>query len=644
MGDESICEKCPFWGQVKTPLSAARYKDPAERPTVELKVQDDEVVTLEIPDPPKPFTRLRSGGIAVQTKDPDGNEINKVIYDYDLYPIRRMVNSVAEREEHVWHVKLPRGEEKDFVLEADALYDPRKFTVAIAHQGVYPHKSNLPYLQEYMTAYIAELQKMVDPEAQVTHLGWNEDRTRFILPEKTILQGGKSQQSLLTLGAKRSSMNIGTKGTLERQVELLRFYSRFGYEANQFFVLAGLASPIFFASGHHGVIVNASGAAGASKSTSLYTASSMWGEPSLYPINGTNNGATVRGRNERVTVLANLPICVDEITHMPIKDAVDLAMGITQPGHRIRLETTGVERAAVDSQKSTIMLTTANSSLHGMLSTDNTAGTAGSMRVFEIMFHAREIHQKYEADEFLHGLKENYGHVGEVFMRYVIDNLDDIKTRVRSKIKQVDAAAGIAASERFWSATIGTVLVAGEIAQDLGLLSYDTDRLYDWVVATQLPHMRGVVSHEYADPLAVLTNYLAEISGNTVVTERVEMGGDGGHVTAVRRKPHGAVLAHLDLSKNICHVLKQGFRGYCMKLGANQLQIVKELNKGPNFGSKIVSDVNTRRVLGAGTDYATAQAYCFTVNMAHPDVSGKVPLSVVSTPQDTSDTKIGATN
>ena len=44
----------------------------------------------------------------------------------------------------------------------------------------------------------------------------------------------------------------------------------------------------------------------------------------------------------------------------PVKDAVDLAMSITQPGHRIRLQTDGVERATVGSYKATIMLTTAH--------------------------------------------------------------------------------------------------------------------------------------------------------------------------------------------------------------------------------------------------------------------------------------------
>jgi Nuclease-related domain len=45
-----------------------------------------------------------------------------------------------------------------------------------------------------------------------------------------------------------------------------------------------------------------------------------------------------------------------------------------------------VERLHVDAlATTTIMMTTANSSLHGLLSLNNAAGTAGSMRVLEIV-------------------------------------------------------------------------------------------------------------------------------------------------------------------------------------------------------------------------------------------------------------------
>lgn len=620
---ENPCLTCPNQGKYYGPIQAALRRDEIAPPEIQQLV-GSQTVTVQIPPPPKPFARTKDG-IVVTVKLADGSEEHQKIYDYDLYPIRRLANPVLNVEQQIWHVELPNSESKDFVIDADMLYDTRKFVVAIAHQGIYPNKGHLPHLQEYMVAYIAQLQKLQNADAQCNHLGWADDHGQFIMPDKIMLPDGSSRPAQLSLGAQRASANVHKRGTLEEQVRLMHFYNRPEYLPNQFFILAGLAAPIFYMTGHHGVIVNASGEAGASKSTSLYTAASFWGQPELYPINGTNNGATVRGRNERVTVLANLPVCVDEITHMPVRDAVDLAMSITQPGHRIRLQTDGVERASIGSYKATIMLTTANNSLHSMLSLDNAAGTAGSMRVFEIIFHQTQVHQKFEADDFLFRLKENYGHIGEAFMAHVIANQDAVRARVREVMREIDTACKIKSAERFWSAPAAVVIVTAEIGLELGLLPFSADVLKQWVTQFQIPSMRGVVQEEYSDPLSTLADYLEAINNNVLVVKKFQGQSQGINVV---RAPHGALLAHYDLDDNMLYVLKKGFKDYCARTGANATQIVNELNVIRD-GDKIIPQRNTRRVLGAGTEFAKVQSWCFSVNMDHQAVTGAIDLKVV---------------
>lgn len=620
---ESLCIGCPHQGKVYGPIQAALKRDEVASPQV-LQLLGTEQVVLPIPDAPKPFSRTKAG-IVVVTKNPDGTEEHTNIYDYDLFPVRRLANISAGTEQHLWHVELPNNESKDFMLDADMLYDLKKFAVAVSHQGIYPHKGHLPTLQEYMVAYIAQLQKLASADAQCNHLGWADDYAQFILPDKILQADGSVRPAQLSVGAQRASANIHKRGTLEKQVELMHFYNNPQYLSNQFFIIAGLAAPLFYATGHHGVIINASGEAGASKSTSLYTAASFWGQPELYPINGTNNGATVRGRNERVTVLANLPVCVDEITHMPEKDAQDLAMSITQPGHRIRLQTDGVERASLGSYKATIMLATANNSLHSALSNNNSAGTAGSMRVFEILFKATTVHKKFEADDFLHQLRQNYGHIGEQFIAHVMQHQSVVTERVRTVMKEIDEACGVQSAERFWSATIAVVIVAGEFAYALGLLPYDVNPIKQWVIAHQIPHMRGVVKDEYSDPLATLADYLETINNNMVVVKKFQGAAQGMNVV---RKPMGALLAHYDLDDNMLFVLKKGFKDYCARVGANSAQIINYLNM-PRDGDRIIPQMHTRRVLGAGTEYAKSQTWCFAVNMDHQAVSGSVKLKVV---------------
>ncbi len=624
LGNEDICRECPFAGKVYGPLQAAGFNDTLPPPEV-VELVGETPVTTTIVEAPEPFSRNKRG-ISILAKNADGDLDYSYIYDYDLYPIRRLSNPTMGTEQQLWHVTLPRGEAKDFLIDADTLYDTRKFVATVSNQGIYPNKGHVASLQEYMVAYISKLQQLVDAETQSNHLGWSDNHTKFIFPDKIMVNDGSVKPAQLSLGAQRTSAFVQKQGTLEKQVELLKFYNKPQYFPNQFMILAGLGSPVFHATGHHGIIINASGDAGASKSTTLYTTASIWGHPELYPMNGTNNGATVRGRNERVTVLANFPICVDEITHMPVKDAVDLAMSITQPGHRIRLQQDGVERASIGSYKSTIMLSTGNNSLHNMLSTDNAAGTAGSMRVFEIRFFETKVHQKHEADAFLHELKENYGHLGEVFIGYVMANYHAVVERIRQKTKEIDIILNIKASERFWSAAIATVLVTGEIALELNILSFDMEALKHWICNVQVPSMRGVVAEEYSDPMTIVGDYLETINSNMVVMEKDRV---AGAVTLhVGRKPMGALLAHFDTDDRMLYVLKKGFKDYCTRIGANSRQILEDLHQLRD-GARIIANPHVRRTLGAGTDYAKAQSWCFSINMAHKVVTGGTILKVI---------------
>jgi hypothetical protein len=620
---DSLCVGCPHQGHVPGPIHAGRKADAKPSPQF-TELVANQVVTTKIPDPPKPFARTQAG-IVIKVKNADGSEEYNTIYEYDLFPVRRLANHQSQTQQQLWHVELPNGESRDFVIDAAALYDPRQFSVAISNQGIYSTRNHVVTLQEYMIAYIKELQRLAPADEQRNHLGWSEDKSSFTLPDKMMMADGTVRAAQLSLGAQRSSSDVCKAGTLQRQVELLRFYDRPEYVASQFVICASLGAAIFHATGHNGMIINATGEAGASKSTTLYTAASLWGHPTLYPINGTNDGATKRARNERVTVLANLPICVDEITNLPPNDVRDLAMGITQPNPRLRLQQDGVERAHSKSLKSTIMLTTANSSLHNILSQESTQGTAGSMRVFEIVFRITNVHHKWEADDYLRELKLNHGHIGEQFMLYVLRNLDAVEKRIQQVQREIDERFKIAQSERFWSAGAASSVVAAEICLKLGLLSFNPEPIRTWA-GGQIEVMRGVVREEYSDPLTVLTNYLEAIDNHIIVTKKFQSGQLSS--TGVTRRPTGPLLAHYDVDDEMMYILKSGFKEHCGRVGANSSQILRDLEM-PRDGLRIIPQRNTRRVLGAGTDYAKGQTWCFAVNMAHPGVSGEVVMRVI---------------
>lgn len=656
---DTPCQSCRFKDKVANPFVATRKNTPAPPPSVSpqpsttgssdasssgsastpppLPGSGSSIIppmvflaNATIPNPPRPYERLKSGQIAITRKDKDGNETTSVILDHDLFPLKRLVNSSEQREQQVWRVALPRAGHRDFTLDADALYDGRKFCNAIANNGIYPNKADIPALQDYMVAYISQLQKTLDADHQSTHLGWADDFRQFILPDKILFADGSVKASSLSLGAERAAQFVRKAGDANIQRELMGFYNHPAYLPHQYVVLNGLASVIFDLTGHHGIVVNCSGEAGASKSTSLYTAAALWGDPVMWPLNGTNRGATANARMQRTATNGNLPTCVDEITNMPPKDAVDMVMGITQPGHRLRLTTDGVERKQDDSYKSSIMITTANSSLHAMISTDNASGTAGSMRVFEMRFTAPRVHSKAQADEYLRQLKQHYGHLGEIFAHFVIRNRTAIANRLFRVMEQIDQEANIISAERFWSADIAAVYVTAEICDALKLLPYCPELVRQWAVRDQIPYMRGVVREEYRSPLAVLTDYIAEKHGNIALIDKATSIGANTSGQAVAadsafalNHPHGALLGHYDMRNGVLALLKQGFKDHCARIGLSASRVLDDL-----VASKVVLNRNARRTMGAGTTLAKGQAWCFVIDMKHPDISGTVPTLV----------------
>jgi hypothetical protein len=614
------CAGCAYQGQDLTPFKATIHAtQSAPSPEVEIEV-GDETVKVVIPDPPFPYVRLKNGGVG---RASDGNI--EPIYDHDLFPTAFIVNGDREETQSQWRQVDARGKIDDFLVPVPFLFDKTQFTSTISNRGVIPEQGKVQKVQAYMVAYIKKLQREAEAEAQHNHLGWKADRSQFIMPDRIYCADGSQKPVHLSTNVQRTCVNVGKAGTLEQQIELLKFYNHKDYLPNQFMILAALAAPIFHATGHHGAIVNASGEAGCSKSTTLYTAASFYGHPDRYPINGTNSGATMMARNNYMDTLANLPICVDEITHIPLQDAKNMAMNVSQPNTRVRVDRTGVQRPQLESLKSTIMLTTANSSLHALLSADNSAGTAGSMRIIEVAFKRTNVHTKTQADNYISQLKKNYGHLGPEFIKYVVQHQAEIEERVTEVSAQLDAQCAIAPSERFWSAYCAVIIVAGEIATKLGLLQFNIILLRNWIVEVQLPFMRGVINSQYATPLGILTEFLEQINGQILVTMPGRNGDESDNVV---RDVVGMLSARYDTKLQVMWVMKKAFRDYCLKIGANHTTVLNSLNQrvpgqAPNE-EPIIPAVSATKMLGARTRHAKAMTPCFTINMSHPEISGAV--------------------
>jgi hypothetical protein len=602
--DPAICDACPYWGIAKSPLSAARMP----RPTQEAPDVD---IDLEPPcKPPAGFTRVEGGGVVFMKRSED--KVTPVaILNCDLYPLARQVDGKLETDQHEWCAKLPREEAKTFSLDSGVIQEPVLLAKELSRHGVYVTPGDNKLVQLYMSLYIKDLQRMENAETQFSYLGWTDKHADFVLHDVILSPGGKAEPSRMnhrTLAHLRGARGMGTEGTLAKQVKLMGFYNQPRYYDRQFYILCGLAAPFYHATGYHGSIVHATGLPGAAKSTTLFAAMSLWGHPQKLPLNGQSSGATANARDQLISIMNNLPVGLDEITNIADDVAKEFALNVSQVSNqKIRLRQSGELRTEGGGDKSTLVLTTGNASLHSILSRNNVSGDAGSMRVFEMVFQRPDRAGKAEADRFMFNLCENYGHIGPALMRYGVDHYAEIVKLVQEEKIRIDALVDLEPHERFWSADAAAALALGSVAHKLGLLPFDIKAIRKWLVEVQFPAMRGTVKEQYPTAAEILTAYI-EANGDSFVF--VPEGN-----TSITREPRNTLKGRYEAGCGLMWLTKSAFSDYCAARRAPYQQYLHELAV-----MHVVVDRNSRKVLTAGTNITPTRSWCFAVNMKHAEM------------------------
>ena len=74
-----------------------------------------------------------------------------------------------------------------------------------------------------------------------------------------------------------------------------------------------------------------------------------------------------------------------------------------------------------------------------------------------------------------------YGHAGTVYIQYVMKNLEEVKKLRDSVQAKIDEVAGLTAENRFWSAGAANNLTGVLVAKKIGLVNYDTNKLFKYV-------------------------------------------------------------------------------------------------------------------------------------------------------------------
>jgi hypothetical protein len=605
------CKNCPFAGKISTPLQLGMVIEEAKPPVVTEIVNGIER-EITLPSPPYPFKRGGSDQPGLYVEVEQGVPVR--FYPYDLHPTA-IVHDEGKREGAMM-VKhwLPQEGWREFNLPLWQIEAPREFLGSLRNNFVNPE--NGKYMVTYMDAYLRELQAVAKIKQLHTKMGWLPDRS-FLLGAKRFTREGTYPAGLSATVSTKIVASYHAQGEHAQWQDAILRFDRPGLEAHLFSVLVGFGAPLFKLTGHGGIIASMLGETNAGKTLSARAMASIFGSFDPFKAGKTD---TINARIERLGMLSNLPVYLDETTNIEAEDVSELMYQISQGSGKTRLRSDSTVREAAE--WSTIVLTSGNRSMVGRLMEAKVDPEAELVRLFE---YTVPKHPWFEPEmtgiyEVLEG---NFGHAGEAYISYLV-KLDEteVKARMRETIAAFAQRVGFEGKERFWYSLIGTVLYGMAVAHQSGALKFPDlratyGRIYDWCVK-QIMHQRETVAGTKVGPLEALSMYLNQhLAERIVVVENRTGLGD----SMVIKQPaaHGKLYVEYNQTSGIISVDQNHIRNWLSRNQFNPEQVREFLQ---TEGVLLSWGEKSRVTLGKGTQYRGGQVRAWRLNARHRLLDG----------------------
>jgi hypothetical protein len=325
-----------------------------------------------------------------------------------------------------------------------------------------------PYLNSYMTQVVESGSAKIVPCS--SRFGWTKNGG-FILGEWVYKGKGQRTQCYLQDAAaqRQAQVRLGQKGTLQGQLDALRFYELPGASSEaRFAILAGLASPLMQYLDFPAAMCAMHGGSGYGKSAVLKAINALWGEhlPSNTPAN-----STVRGIFGLLAMYKNLPVTIDETTLWTQDMLRDMAMNLTAGVSRAKASQYNGLHLGEATDWRTLLFTTANVDLRRMIinnADDAEAAAAAAARIHGIPIEGPTLLTSSANHIRISRLLDaNHGHLGPRLVDYILTHQDTVRARLDANLARF---VTVQSRERFTRNILALAATVGEIVEELGWL------------------------------------------------------------------------------------------------------------------------------------------------------------------------------
>jgi hypothetical protein len=511
----SACEKCPHRGRIRspiklcmmvkeappddvfedeedvasrsTPAQPGEFEDVASLPDTE--VDPDKVMLtapvhakISIPPYPAPYFRGAAGGVFIRSRDKEGNTEEVKVHDTDLYITKRLRDPVMGPCYVFRHHTKQEGVQ-EFTIPGVKLSGKDSFRTELGMNDVFVLRpDNLMMYTERWVRQVQATHPMVDVKTQ---FGWTAGERSFVVGDREIF-ADRIEPNPPSTRTQQFFRVFQKKGTIEGWKEVAEFFNKPDFEEHQYMFGLSFGAPLMaFSPGLSGSIFHLkSSGSGHGKSTGQLGGASVWGHPKSYVLFGKDTAASVWNRTE---IWKNMVVYIDELSNYEAKDLSDFAYAVVDGVQRNRMSNSGQNAERMRGEPwATLVGTSANCGFLDKIASEYRAIPQGeSQRVLEET--ARPLPDTLDAvaagTKLTQMLTEHYGHAGDLYIQYVLQNTSVVKLLVNKMAESIVKGARLSPQNRFFAWQAATTLAGLTIAKNMGLIQWDLANLKQWIIA-----------------------------------------------------------------------------------------------------------------------------------------------------------------
>ena len=601
------CTGCPWKGRIKSPITLGKEVVRAEE-TDGHEVEGENTEIYKIPPYPHPYFRGKNGGVYLMPEG-DESEVEPIcVYEHDIY----VVKSMKDPDESVGfmvliRLHLPMDGIREFTVPYAVVSVKERLREILACNGVAGMPYQMKELANFIMKFAKEIQFKRKAEIMRTQFGWADKDSKFIIGNREVTKDGifHSPPSAQT---RMFAEYTSPRGSFDKWKEVFNMYGQPGLEPNAFAALSAFGAPLFKFTGHKGAIINLiHSTSGTGKSTALYMINSVYGHPDNLAAIAKD---TMAAKMIQLGVMNNLPFTVDEITNMSPQDFSNLAYSMSQGRGANRAKAASNELRLNTTTWQTISVATSNASFYEKLGIHKNSPDGELMRLLEYRIEPSNIIPAHVAKHmFDHQLKENYGHAGDIYIKYLVDNLEEAVSGMLAVQAKIDKELNLTGRERFWSATIACNIAGGLLARNLGILDWDIKPIYQWA-CTMLESLRHDVKPPVNNASAVIGDFINRHMQNIlVVNDEIDARTNLNALPTL--EPRGELLIRYEPDTKKMFISAGAFRKDCVEGQVHYKDTLQQLegkgvylgpvNKRLSKGMKIASPATRVLVFDCGT-------------------------------------------